>query len=302
MALKICLFGRTGQVATEIQRLAGPDVAITALGRDIADLESPESCAAAVRATDADVVINAAAYTAVDKAEEEEALAMRINADAPNAMACAAAARGLPFLHVSTDYVFDGNTSQLLDEKAPALPLSAYGRSKLAGEKAIVAARGSYAILRTAWVFSAHGSNFVKTVLRVRAQRDELRVVDDQTGGPTAARDIAVALLTMASAFAEGRGEDGVFHFCGNPAVTWYAFACEALRQCSENTLKIVPISTSEWPAAATRPANVILNCDSIREAYGIQQPDWRIELGNVLDELRSLGYPEAARKTPFST
>ncbi|MEM7057625.1 MAG: dTDP-4-dehydrorhamnose reductase [Pseudomonadota bacterium] len=299
MVLKICLFGRTGQVSTEIQRLAGPEIVVRALGRDFADLAEPEACAAAVHTTDADVIINAAAYTSVDKAEEEEALATRINADAPRAMATAAAARGLPFLHISSDYVFDGATAQPLDENAPALPLSAYGRSKLLGEQAVTATAGHHAVLRTSWVFSPHGSNFIKTILRYGAERKELKVVNDQIGGPTAARNIAATLITMAKAYADGRGVDGLFHYCGTPAVTWYGLAREVFRRHSDEGPEIYPIDTADWPAKATRPANVVLNCDKIRDAYGISQPDWRVELGNVLDELQSLG---TASKTPSAS
>ena len=291
MALKICLFGRTGQVATELQRRVGPAVSVTALSREDADLTKPESCAAAVRAAEADVIINAAAYTAVDKAEDEEDLATRINAEAPGAMAAAAAARGLPFLHVSTDYVFDGSHDRPIAEGDPVAPLSAYGRSKRAGERAVAAAGGAHAILRTAWVFSAHGSNFVKTMLRVGADRDQLRVVDDQTGGPTAAHDIADALIAMARAYGDGRGVDGVFHYSGTPATTWCGFAREIFRQADGlNPPEIVPIRTADWPAAAVRPAHAVLECRLIREAYGIAQPDWRASLAAVLAELQQHG------------
>lgn len=287
MVLKICLFGRAGQIATEIQRLAGPGVVVTALGRDVVDLAEPKTCVAAIQATDADLIINAAAYTAVDKAEEEEDLAMRINAEAPGAMATAAAARGLPFLHVSTDYVFDGATTRPLGEEATASPLNAYGRSKLAGERAVAAASGAHVILRTSWVFSAHGNNFVKTMLRIGAERSELRVVDDQTGGPTAARDIAGALLTVAKAFMDGHGESGLFHFSGAPAVSWYGFACEIFRQAGgTNAPEVNPIASADWPTAAERPVHAVLDCRKIQDAYGIDQPHWRKSLKLVLADL----------------
>jgi len=287
MALKICVFGQTGQVATELRRRAGPGVAVTALGREAADLARPEACAAAVRAADADVIVNAAAYTAVDKAEADAPLATRINAEAPGAMAAAAAARGLPFLHVSTEYVFDGTARHPLGEDAPTAPLGAYGRSKLAGEQAVAAAGGAHAILRTAWVFSAHGGNFVKTMLRVGAQRDRLSVVDDQTGGPTAAHDIADALIAMARAFADGRGVDGLFHYSGAPAITWCGFAREIFRQAGGDAPEIVPITTAESPTDAARPAHAVLDCGRIQAAYGIAQPDWPRALAEVLAELQ---------------
>ncbi|MEL7451730.1 MAG: sugar nucleotide-binding protein, partial [Pseudomonadota bacterium] len=186
--------------------------------------------------TEADAVINAAAYTAVDRAEEDEAHATLINGEAPGAMARAAAAKGVPFLHISTDYVFDGAKDGAWSEDDPTAPLGAYGRSKLKGEEAVRAAGGGPVILRTAWVFSAHGSNFVKTMLRLaRAQaakrsrtqdfdRDRLAVVDDQWGGPTPAADIAAALVAIARAFRAGRGVSGTFHFAGQPATTWCRF------------------------------------------------------------------------------
>ncbi|MDQ2095987.1 SDR family oxidoreductase, partial [Rhodalgimonas zhirmunskyi] len=185
---KLLIFGKTGQVARELRRLEGPDLTITALGREEADLSDPAACAAQIEQTDADAIINAAAWTAVDQAEEHEALATRINGAAPGAMARAAAKRALPFLHISTDYVFAGDGTAPHRPDDPPAPCNAYGRSKLAGEQAIRAAAGQAAILRTSWVFSAHGSNFVKTMLRLSETRDALSVVADQIGGPTPAR------------------------------------------------------------------------------------------------------------------
>src|SRR5690606_9847956 len=224
--MRVLVFGTTGQVARELARGAeGRGITLTALGRDAADLTDPEACAAAVMASDVDVVINAAAHTAVDRAETEPDLARVINAEAPGAMARAAAARELPFLHVSTDYVFDGRPGRAWREDDTPAPLSVYGATKLAGERAVFDSGGQAAILRTAWVFSAHGSNFVKTMLRVGAAGRELRVVEDQRGGPTAAADIADALLTMAADLAAGRGATGIFHFSGAPVVSWADFA-----------------------------------------------------------------------------
>jgi dTDP-4-dehydrorhamnose reductase len=296
VTLKLLVFGRTGQVATEILRLAGPGLEgtgleVTALGRDAADLADPEACAAAVRASDADAVINAAAYTAVDRAETEEHLAELVNGRAPGAMAAAAAARGLPFLHVSTDYVFDGAKEGAWVEDDPPAPLSVYGCSKLAGERAVAAAGGPHAILRTAWVHAGHGQNFVRTMLKVGASRPRLTVVDDQRGGPTAAADIAAALVAIAHAFAEARGVSGIFHFCGTPATTWFGFAREIFAQAGWMRIpEIVPIRTADWPTPAVRPGNSVLDCGRIAAAYGIAQPDWRASLGPVLAELRDRG------------
>lgn len=286
--MKILVIGRTGQVATEIQRLAGPDLAVTALGREAADLDDPAACAAAVAAADADIVINAAAYTAVDKAEGDEAAAMTVNGHSPGAMARAAAARGLPFLHISTDYVFDGSGTRPWREDDPVGPLGAYGRSKLEGERQVAAAGGPHVILRTAWVFAAHGGNFVRTMLRVGPTRDRLTVVDDQRGGPTPAADIARALVTIARAFAAGQGVSGVFHFAGAPTVSWREFAVEIFRQADWlRAPEVAPIHTADWPTPAARPGNSALDCSRITAAYGIAQPDWRVGLQAVLTELK---------------
>ena len=287
MSLRALVFGRTGQVAVELQRLAGPDFEVEALGRDAADLADPASCAAHVARSRADVVINAAAYTAVDRAESEPELAMTVNGEAPGALARACAEQGLPFLHVSTDYVFDGAPGRAWREDDPVGPLGAYGRSKLAGEQAVSAAGGSHAILRTSWVFAAHGANFVKTMLRVGAERERLTVVDDQIGGPTAAADIAAALATMARAFAQGRGTPGIFHFCGAPPVSWRGFASEIFAQSGwARTPEVAPIRTEDWPTPAARPRNSVLDCSRIADVYGVAQPDWRIGLRKVLDEI----------------
>ena len=280
------VFGRTGQVACELARLA-PDAVF--LGRDQADLTDPAACAAAIAASGADLVINAAAYTAVDAAESDEATATRVNGAAPGAMARACAARGIPFLQISTDYVFDGGGTTPWPETAPVAPLGAYGRSKLEGERQVLAAGGAQVILRTAWVFSAHGKNFVKTMLRVGATRDSLTVVDDQRGGPTPAADIAATLLTIGRAFAQGRGQSGIFHYAGAPAVSWADFA-EAIFAASSLPQKpaVLRIPTSAYPTPATRPANSVLDCARIRAAYGIHEPDWRPGLAAVIKELES--------------
>lgn len=288
--MKLLVFGSTGQVAIELARAAAArGLACDTLGRDRADLGDPASCAAHISATEADIVINAAAYTAVDQAEGDRAMAMTVNADAPGAMARAAAVRGLPFLHVSTDYVFDGSGSRAWVETDATGPLGVYGASKLAGEQQVAATVGPHVILRTAWVFSAHGRNFVKTMLRLGATRDRLSVVDDQSGGPTPAAAIAEALLTIAAAFAAGQGKSGIFHFAGAPVCTWADFA-EAIFAGSRlpTPPTVARIPTSAYPTPARRPANSALDCSAIRAAYGIEQPDWRIGLAGVLRELET--------------
>lgn len=281
--MRVLVFGTTGQVARALAAEAAVrGIGLVALSRAEADLADPDACAARVAAAAADAVINAAAWTAVDAAEAAEAEALRVNAEAPGAMARAAAARGLPFLHVSTDYVFDGSgTRPWREDDAPA-PLGVYGRSKLAGERAVAAAGGPHAILRTAWVFSGHGQNFVKTMLRLGASRPRLRVVDDQRGGPTPACAIAAALLDIAGAFHAGRGASGVFHFCGSPAVSWAEFAREILGLAGLPA-EVEPIPSTDWPTPAPRPLNSTLDCRKINEVYGISQPDWRPALARVV-------------------
>ncbi|WP_259400323.1 dTDP-4-dehydrorhamnose reductase [Roseovarius sp. SCSIO 43702] len=279
--MRILIFGRTGQVATELARRA----MVVALGRAEADLRDPQALRDAVEAHAPDVVINAAAYTAVDRAEEERAEAQAVNATAPGAIAGACAARRIPFLHVSTDYVFDGSGSRPWTPEDPVDPRNVYGRTKLAGERAVRAAGGTHAILRTSWVFSAHGTNFVKTMLRLGAGRDELRVVDDQVGGPTPAADIAACLLTMARAMTDGQ-EGGTYHFAGSPATSWAGFAREIFAQAGMG-VKVTGIPTAEYPTPATRPENSRLDGESLTRDFGIAMPDWKAGLRDVLDALR---------------
>lgn len=285
--MRIILFGRSGQVATELARQAGrAGVTIDVIDRAQADLSDAAAVAHALEARIAgsDAVINAAAWTAVDAAEADEAAARAVNAESPGAIAQVCARAGVPFLHVSTDYVFDGTGDSARDESAATDPLSAYGRTKLEGEEAVRAADGAHAILRTSWVFSAHGANFVKTMLRLGGERDHLNIVTDQIGGPTPAADIAAALLAMARAMAEG-APGGTFHFAGAPDTSWAGFAREIMAR-SGRDCTIGEIATSDWPTPATRPLNSRLDCSRIDAAFGIPRPDWRAGLDAVLKEL----------------
>lgn len=277
----ILIFGKTGQVATELQRQAD----VVALGREQADLSDPQACARAILESDARVVINAAAYTAVDKAEEEEALATVINGNAPRAMARACAEKGIPFLHVSTDYVFAGDGEAPWVETDPVAPPNAYGRSKLAGEQAVLAAGGNAAILRTSWVFSAHGNNFVKTMLRLAETRDALNVVNDQIGGPTPADKIAEALLTMAAAMQVGQ-LGGVCHFAGQPDASWAEFAKEIFTQ-ADKAVTVTGIPSADYPTPATRPLNSRMDCSKLEMDFGIKAPDWKAGVARVLKDLK---------------
>ncbi len=286
--IKVLVFGKTGQVASELARRAPEDMQMTFLGREQADLTDPQACAAAVAASDADVVINAAAYTAVDKAEEDEATAQAVNGAAPTAMAEACAAKGIAFLHVSTDYVFEGSGEAPWKVEDVTGPLGAYGRTKLAGEDGVRAAGGSFAIMRTSWVFSSHGNNFVKTMLRLGADRDRLTIVADQIGGPTAAADIADALLGMARAFVQGQGVNGTYHFSGGPDVSWADFAREIFAQAGL-TPEVVDIPSSDFPTPAKRPSNSRMDCSVMQAAFSIDRPDWRNSLRDVLADLKEI-------------
>ncbi len=279
------MFGYSGQVATELRR-RGPthEVQVDALDRGAADLTNSDACAEIIKNTDAQVVINAAAYTAVDKAEDEIDQAFAINALAPAAMARAAADRDLPFLHISTDYVFDGSGNRAWATTDQTAPLNVYGQSKLKGEKLIADAGGWHAILRTSWVFSAYGSNFVKTILRLAETRDQLSIVADQIGGPTFAASIADCLLTIATT--ERRGEGGIFHFSGSPDTSWAGFAREVVSQAGLG-LTIDEIPTAEFPTPAQRPLNSRLDCQRLMDEFGLPRPDWKQA---ITDVLRNLG------------
>lgn len=280
--MSLLVFGKTGQVARELQRRA-PDAIF--LGRDAADLSDPAACAAAIDKIRPTAVINAAAYTAVDAAESEEPLATRINGDAPGAMARACARLGCPFVHISTDYVFDGSGTTPWPVDAPTGPLGAYGRSKLSGEQAVRAPGGVHAILRTSWVVSAHGRNFVKTMLRLGAEREKLTIVADQVGGPTPAGDIAEACLAMAGQLAKDPSKSGTYHFSGAPDVSWAEFA-RAIFARAGLACEVEDIPTSAYPTPAARPANSRLDCSATLSAFGIARPDWRNGLSTIIKDI----------------
>ncbi|WP_225027987.1 dTDP-4-dehydrorhamnose reductase [Xinfangfangia pollutisoli] len=282
--MKLLVFGKTGQVATELARRLPVGVTARFLGRDAADLADPAACAAALIAAECDAVINAAAWTAVDKAETDEAAALVVNGAAPAAMARAAAEKGVPFLHVSTDYVFDGTGQAPFQPDSPTGPINAYGRTKLAGEQGVRAVGGTHLILRTSWVVSAHGANFVKTMLRLGRERASLNVVDDQWGGPTPAAAIADALLTAAAALAAG-APGGTHHFSGAPDTTWAEFA-RAIMTRAALPCRINDIPTTDFPTPARRPANSRLDCSAFAAAFGVARPDWRAGLDDILKEL----------------
>lgn len=280
----ILVFGKTGQLARE---LASYDDVIC-LGRDAADLTDPAACAAAIKTYAPAAVINAAAYTAVDKAEEEEALATVINGTAPGAMAQACAQLGIPFVTVSTDYVFDGSGAAPWQAGDAVAPVNAYGRSKLAGEETTRAAGGTHAILRCSWVVSAHGGNFVKTMLRLGAERDSLTIIADQIGAPTPARDLARTCLEMARQLQQDPGKSGTYHLQGTPTCSWAGFAREIFAQANV-TCTVTDIPTTDYPTPAARPLNSRLDCSALETVFGISQPDWRQGLSEILKDLGEL-------------
>ncbi|WP_299868670.1 dTDP-4-dehydrorhamnose reductase [uncultured Roseobacter sp.] len=283
--MKLLVFGEIGQLGQELIRRAG-DVSLEVRGLEEADFTNPASCVGFIEATDADAVINAVAYTAVDKAEEQEDLALQINGTTPTLMAEAAAARGLPFVQVSTDYVFDGSGDQPFVPDHPTGPLGAYGRTKLAGEEGVIQAGGAYAILRTSWVVSSHGHNFVKTMLRLGKERDALTIVADQIGGPTPAAGLADACIWAAKGLLEDpEGKTGIYHCSGGPDVSWADFAREIFAQAGI-TCDVTDIPSSDYPTPAVRPLNSRMDCTTLTTVLGVPRPDWRAGLSDILNDL----------------
>ena len=282
--MRIAVFGGKGQVATELLRRVPQGVMVERIGRDVADFAVPEQVYGAACALKADAAINAVAYTAVDTAESEPDLAKCVNGTSVGRLAEGCAEAGVPLVHLSTDYVFPGDGDEPQRPDAPIGPLNAYGASKLAGEKAIAATGCRAVVLRTSWVFSAHGTNFVRTILRLAETRDRLTIVDDQVGGPTPAADIACACYTIAAALSRG-APGGTHHFAGTPDVSWAGFAREIFTRAGLK-VEVAPIQTQDYPTPAQRPLNSRLDCTSLAEAYGISRPDWRLGLSDALKEL----------------
>ncbi|NOX83689.1 MAG: dTDP-4-dehydrorhamnose reductase [Alphaproteobacteria bacterium] len=281
--MRIVVFGRNGQVARCLQEEAGDG--LVALSRNEADLMQEGAAQKAIAAHQPDIVINAAAYTAVDKAEEEQDAAAQVNANAPGEMALAAKAAGAQFIHLSSDYIFDGKSEAPYGETDAANPLNVYGQTKLAGEQAVLSAYPQAIIIRTSWVFSEFGDNFVKTMLRLGAGRDSLSIVADQIGGPTPARDIAKTLLTIAAKKHRGAPGEGIYHYQGAPTVSWAQFAGKIFDYAGLS-VAVAPIPTTQYPTPATRPLNTHLNCGKIERDFGVAMPDWRVRLRQIIDTL----------------
>ena len=284
--------GRNGQIARSLA-LGAADAGfeIATLARPRFDLAMPETIGPALAAIAPDIVVSAAAYTAVDRAETEAELAMRVNRDGPAALARAAAQLDIPILHISTDYVFDGEKGSPYLESDPVAPLGTYGRSKLAGEQAVAAETADFAILRTSWVYSSFGATFVKTMLKLAATRERLTVVDDQFGRPSYAPAIATGVFAVARHLLADRDERlrGVFHLAGGGEANWFEFAEAIMAASAERGGRLVPveaITTAQFPTLARRPRDSRLDCRRIAAVHGVELPDWRRSLVNCIDSL----------------
>lgn len=286
--MRAIVIGTYGQLALELQRRPLP-AGLELLPLNQLDITDAASLTAHLDQARPDIVLNAAAYTAVDKAESERELAFAVNATGPATLASWCAQSGASIIHCSTDYVFDGTKVGAYNEADETAPLGVYGASKLAGEDAVRLAGERHVILRTSWVFSAHGHNFVRTMLRLAAEREELRVVADQHGRPTAAADLADAMLLVAGRIVAGKPRYGTFHFAGAGETTWHGFAQAIVQEQAQRTGKlprVVPIATHEYPTPAKRPANSVLATNAFSQAFGVTPRPWRDGLQEVVREL----------------
>ncbi|GLT20342.1 NAD(P)-dependent oxidoreductase [Vibrio zhanjiangensis] len=290
--MKVLITGRRGQVGhCLVERLTErADLEVIACDRNELDITNNEQVMSTIVQLNPDVIINAAAHTAVDKAETDIENCYATNHSGPLSLAKAAEMVDALLLHISTDYVFDGSKREAYTEIDSTEPKGIYGKSKLAGERAIEENCSRYAILRTAWVFGEHGNNFVKTMLRLGAERDELGVIGDQCGGPSYAGDIADALITMMDKFSQADTNlSGVYHFSGAPYVSWYEFACEIFSHAQAyGVLKSLPlvkkITADQYPLPASRPTNSRLSCSKIESVFGIKPSDWKRALTNIVE------------------
>ncbi len=289
--MRLAVTGKNGQVVSALLALASAELEIVALGRPELDLAQPETVLKTLREVKPDAVVSAAAYTAVDKAESEQDIAFAVNRDGAKAVAQAASDLSIPLIHLSTDYVFDGNKDTAYVESDPTGPTSVYGRSKLEGERAVSEATDNYVVLRTAWVYSEYGNNFVKTMLRLSENRDEINVVADQFGCPTSANDIAAAVVTIARKLVEDSSAPlrGVFHLSGTGETNWANFAKQIFAFSAETggkSIVVNDITTAQYPTPARRPANSRLDCSKLEEVYGIKLPSWQTSTRAVVTAL----------------
>lgn len=291
---RVLVTGSRGQVGTELLRLA-PNFYVQAIGRNRRELDicNPLTVTNEVEKLAPDVVVNTAAYTAVDKAEQDKEGAFAVNEAGAGNLARACADIGIPLIHISTDYVFDGRQQTPYSEDDPVRPICIYGESKLAGERTAINICTKTVVLRTAWVYSAYGTNFVKSMLHYGMQREELRVVNDQHGGPTAAHDIADTIWKIVKRLDDIAQPWGIYHYCGAPDTTWHAFSeeifDEARRQGYEIKVRsVMEISSKDYPTPTPRPKNSVLDCKKIQAVFDIYQPNWRDSLKRVIEELKA--------------
>ncbi|MUG92390.1 dTDP-4-dehydrorhamnose reductase [Scytonema sp. UIC 10036] len=290
MSQSILLIGSNGQVGTELQKILTPYGNTVAVARPTIDMTKPETLCSIIGEYKPQIIINAAAYTAVDKAENEVEEAMAVNGIAPGILAEEADKLGASLIHISTDYVFDGNNSRPYLETDTINPLSVYGKTKLRGEEAIQKLCTNYFILRTAWVYGTFGkSNFVKTMLRLGGEREELRVVADQIGSPTWARDIAAAIAQILPQLSPEMS--GIYHYTNSGVASWYDFAVTIFEEAQRlgfplKVQKVIPISTLEYPTPARRPSYSVLSCAKITKVLGTYPPHWRQSLREMIEEL----------------
>ena len=288
--MTLLVLGAGGQVGRALVERLG--TAGRGFDRAACDICDAASVARVLSTPTVTAVVNCAAYTAVDRAESERKRAFAVNAGGAEIVARAAAAQGLPIIHLSTDYVYAGAAAASQREGEPIAPLNVYGASKAAGDAAVASANPAHVLLRVSWVFGVYGANFVKTMLRLGHERSELRVVADQTGGPTEARDIADAIIAMAAACCRpGFSAWGVYHFAGAPSTSWHGFAQAIFERASGPRPRLVAIPSRDYPTPAARPPNSTLDCRRVRATFGIEHPDWRVSLARVLADLE-----EAAR------
>jgi dTDP-4-dehydrorhamnose reductase len=289
--MKILLLGKNGQVGYELLTTLAPLGEVTALGRTELDLTNTAAIRSTVRRINPAIIVNAAAYTAVDKAEAEPELAMAINANAPGILAQEAAACNALLVHYSTDYIFDGTKNEPYTEQDTPNPLSAYGKTKLAGEEAICSAGCRHLILRTSWVYGLRGQNFLLTIMRLAAERSELKVVADQHGAPTWCRLIAQVTATMLANLSLTTTSPGLYHLTAAGATTWHGFAEAIINQAAakgllKNKPALKALTTDQYPTPATRPANSRLSCARLEKYYNLTLPPWQNQLKTVLDEI----------------
>ncbi|SDS80505.1 dTDP-4-dehydrorhamnose reductase [Pseudomonas prosekii] len=287
--MKILINGQHGQVSQELQRHLSHLGELVVLGREQLDLAQPEQIRQQVQRIRPDLIINAAAHTAVDQAESEPELAFAINASAPGILAEQALELGVPLIHYSTDYVFDGSKPAPYTEDDAPNPLGVYGKSKLAGEQAISAVQGQHLILRTSWVYSTHGRNFLLTMQRLLQEKPEMRIVADQIGAPTWAGTIARSTLALIERWQAGNpGAWGTYHLTAQGETSWFGFAQAigaALREQGKPCAHLLPIPSSDYPTPAARPLNSRLDCSRLQREWGVSQADWQTALRECLAE-----------------